>query len=163
MTMRLAPPGRSKRRSPRLAEPIVVGIEDRDVGGLPDREPAAPLDAEQIGRLRRQTLDRLFQRHDLPLAHPGAEQIGRIAGVAQHIDMRAAVAERDQHAGVGQIVGDELLVDVELRQHVADVEPVLERQIEERVERVLAARLRDIGDRPALVLLQLGLAAPRGR
>src|SRR5206468_11126799 len=35
-------------------------IEDGDVGGAADREPAAPLDSEQIGRLRRQPRDRLF-------------------------------------------------------------------------------------------------------
>src|SRR6202023_224538 len=37
------------------------GVEDRDVGGVAAREPAAPLDAEQIGRLRRQPCYRLFQ------------------------------------------------------------------------------------------------------
>src|SRR5208282_2866851 len=50
-------------------------IEDGDIGGQTDLEPSAILDAEKVRGLRGDALDRLFQRHRLAFAHPGAEQI----------------------------------------------------------------------------------------
>src|SRR6185437_752905 len=53
-------------------------VEDRDVGGIALLDTAAALDAEEVGWLRSQPSDGLLQRHDLPLAHPGAEEVGGV-------------------------------------------------------------------------------------
>ena len=94
----------------------------------------------------------------LPLAHPGAEQVGRVAGVAQHVDVRAAVAEREQHAlvdrGSPSCASTSALNDGERE---LDVEVVLERQVEEGVDAVLAALLGDVGDGAALERFSAGL------
>jgi hypothetical protein len=60
--------------------------------------------------------------------------------------MRAAVAERDQHIRVDEVVLHQIDVHVELRQDEFDVEIVLDGQIEEGVDCVGAALPRDIGD-----------------
>src|ERR1700676_2822989 len=75
-------------------------VENRDVGGKSGLETAAIPDSEEVGRLRGDTLDRLLQGHRSAFADPGAEQISAVAGVAEHVHMRAAVGETDHGARI---------------------------------------------------------------
>ena len=70
--------------------------------------------------------------------------------------MGAAVGKSDHRARIADQLRDAFLV--ELRHHVVDVEVVLQRQIEERIERVLAAFFGDLGDGFALQRFSAGLA-----
>ena len=60
-----------------------VVVEHHDVGGLADLERAAVVQAEHRGRLAGELVDRVLERHDVLVAHPVAEQVGREARVAQ--------------------------------------------------------------------------------
>ena len=85
--------------------PLTVG-EFEERGGRPAAQerstwPAAP-DAEAIGRARGEPPHAFLECQRLALAHPGAEDIRRVAGIAQHVDMHPAVAQRRQHALVVQ-------------------------------------------------------------
>ena len=64
------------------------------------------------------------------LAHEGADQISRIAGVAEHIDVRAAVRNADHGARIAEFTGDALLVDIEQRHHEDQIEIILDGEIE---------------------------------
>ena len=58
---------------------------------------------------------RFRQRQHAAFAHPGAEQISRIARVAQHVHVRAAVAEADQDRRVVEQLGHAVDASVERR------------------------------------------------
>src|SRR6266851_3105909 len=127
-----------------------VVIENDDIRSHSRQETPALLDAEEIRRLRGQALDRALEAHHLPVAHPRAEQIGAIARVAQHIDMRPAVGKPTHHARIGDYLRDALLVRVEQRHRVLDLQVVLESEVEERIDAVLAALLGNRRDGLAL-------------
>src|SRR5436309_8824668 len=57
-----------------------IVVENDDIGGHTRQQAPATLDAEVVSRLRRYSLDCMFQRKHLPITHPGAEEIGAVAG-----------------------------------------------------------------------------------
>lgn len=75
------------RRSNRLR------IEDRTVGGHLRHKAPAVADAEQVRRVGSEPADGFVQREDFAFANPGAEQLGRITGVAQHVHVGTALSE----------------------------------------------------------------------
>ena len=75
----------------------------------PGCEPAAIVEAEEIGGLAGLHLDQLRQRQARPaaaVAAPMGQHVGRHAGVDDRATMRAAVAEPEQRAGIGQHLAD---------------------------------------------------------
>src|SRR5438128_12286522 len=124
-------------------------VENRDVGREPGLETAAIPDSKEVGRLRGDALDRLLQTHRSPFAHPSAEQISAVTGVADHVYVRAAVGETDHGARIGdQLANSGFMI---LLHRELDVQVVGEREIEESVERIFALLLCDCRDRPAYV------------
>ena len=73
-------------------------IEHAHVGPVALAQVAAAHEAEHVGRLAGQLAHRVLERHDLALAHPGAEQVGRQRRVAQLVDVRARVGEAERDA-----------------------------------------------------------------
>src|SRR5260370_6251175 len=134
-----------------------VVIENDDIRRHSRQETPALLDAEEIRRLRGQALDRALEAHHLPVAHPRAEQIGAIARVAQHVDMRSTVRKPNHHARIGDQLRDSLLVRVEQRHRVLDLQIVLEPEVEERIDTVLAALLGNRRDGLAFERLHRGI------
>jgi hypothetical protein len=68
--------------------------------------------------------------------------------------VRAAVAEAEQHGTVVQDLGHAVDARVERGDGELVLEIIGEREIEERVDAVLAFRRGDLGDRPPLEVLQ---------
>lgn len=124
-------------------------VENRDVGGKSGLETAAIPDSEEVGRLRGDALDRLLQGHRSPFADPGAEQISAVAGVAEHVHMRAAVGETDHGARIGnQLANSGFMI---LLHRELDVQVVGECEVKKSIERIFVLLLGDCRDRPALV------------
>ena len=69
-----------------------LGIEHHDVGRPALGQHAAVGDAEHLGRPLREVVHGLLDGEGLALAHPVAEQVGRVAGVAELAGMGAGVA-----------------------------------------------------------------------
>src|SRR6266851_741014 len=103
-----------------------VVIENDDIRRHSRQETPALLDAEEIGRLGGYALDRAFEAHHLPVAHPRAEQIGAIPRVEQ-------------------------------RHRELDLQLVLESEVEERIDTVLAALLGNRRDGLAFERLHRGI------
>src|SRR6267142_4510377 len=80
-------------------------IENREVRRHPRLQAPAIADAEEVRRVGSHAPHRLLERERAALAHPGAEDEGRIARVAQHVEVRAAVAQAEQHVAVLQDLG----------------------------------------------------------
>ncbi len=77
--------------------------------------------------------------------------------------MRAAVAEPDDGVGMGQDLGQRLVVDIVLGLQEAGFELFLDDEVEEGVDHALLLLLGDLADRlelHPLVLRQLGLVDP---
>src|SRR6516165_5312934 len=72
-----------------------VGVEDRDVGDLAGCDKAAVGNVVHQRRLAGQSVDRLFERHHLLLAHPVAEQVGAGLMPVGGVRPAAAVAGAD--------------------------------------------------------------------
>src|ERR1700720_4098762 len=69
---------------PTLGRTNRVVIEHPHVCRHTRHQASTVLDAEEVGRLRSQSLDRTLETHHLPVAHPSAEQVGAVTRVAQH-------------------------------------------------------------------------------
>src|SRR6202047_961004 len=78
-----------------------VVIENDDIRRHSRQETPALLNPEEISRLGGYALDCALEAHRLPVTHPRAEQIGAIARVAQHVDMRTAIRKPNHHARIG--------------------------------------------------------------
>ena len=98
--------GREVAHAPRRAGPDRSRIEHAHVGPVALAEVAAPHEAEHVGRLAGELPHRLLDRHDLALAHPGAQQVGGQRRIAQLVDVRARVGEAERHVVVREQVGD---------------------------------------------------------
>src|SRR5438067_11823250 len=83
---------RRARRDPRR-------IEADDVGHPPGRQEPALRDAVDRRRHGGEPADRLLPPEETAPAHPVAEEVGRVAGVAEDGDVRARVREREQALG----------------------------------------------------------------
>ena len=128
-------------------------VEDGDVGRQAGGEPAAAPDAEDLGRVRGEPPHPFLQRQRLALAHPGAERVGRVARIAQHIDVGAAVPQRHQHALVVQDLRHAVDPRVERGHGELDVEVVLEGQVPEGIEPSLpCSRAMSAIERPSSAL-----------
>src|ERR1051325_11204568 len=68
-----------------------IRIEDRDVGGHAGAQQPAVVEPEMRCRIEGQPPHRVFEAHDLLLAHPLAEEAGREAVAAVELHMRAAI------------------------------------------------------------------------
>jgi len=73
-----------------------------DVGGQPRQEASAVADAEEVRRGGGEPAHGFGQRQDFAFANPGADQVVRIARVAQHIHVGTGVAEADQDRGIAR-------------------------------------------------------------
>ena len=89
-------------------------------------------------------------------AYPGTEHIGRVTGIAQHIDMGAAVAEPHHDGGVVQDLAHLVDPRIERGHGELDAEIILDHEIEKGIDVILAALPRDIGDRFASSGCKLG-------
>ena len=131
-------------------------IEHHDVGRQADGEAATIVEAEKGCGRSRQAVHRLFERERAVLADPMAQQVRRIAGVAELAEMRAAVAQADHDVGILDDLAHLVLDEVELRGPHAGVE-ILQRQVEHQVDGMLAALAGDIGELALLERRILGL------
>src|SRR5579872_4385504 len=75
-----------------------IVVKGYDVGRHARQQASAIPDAKEIRRFRGDTLNRVFKRHRLPFPHPGAKQIGAIAGIAEHINVGATIAQANHSA-----------------------------------------------------------------
>src|SRR5262245_2834164 len=89
-------PGREVVHALRRPRADSRGIEARDVRRGAGDEAAAIGNAVDVRGHRGQPVNGLLERQEAALAHPVAEQVRRVAGVAQDGDVRARVRERDQ-------------------------------------------------------------------
>ena len=101
----------------------------------PSCTQAALGDAERLVRVAGEAPDGVLERQRLALADPVAEQVGRVAGVAELAGVGAGVGQAEQGALVGEQVADLVVVvvledDAEAGGHV-----VVEREVEQEVER----------------------------
>src|SRR2546422_5069092 len=126
--------------------PDGVGIENDEVGGHARLEQAAVVDAEGRGRVEREAAHRQLERHDLLLTDPVAEEPRGIRHVRVELDVRPAVGEPDDCVGAAEDLRHRLGVHVDLAEGEDRSEILLDGQVEERVDRLLALRLRDLGD-----------------
>ena len=84
-------------------------------------------------------------RHDAAVAHPVAEQVGGLRRVAQLADVRAGVGEPERAVLVDEQLGHAVLVVVgEDRAHAQLEVGLVEREVEQAVERVDAALGGDV-------------------
>src|SRR5216683_338403 len=102
-------------------------VEDDEVGCVAGSDSTAALDA-------------VLETEQAFVAHPFTDQVGGIPGIAQIVDMRAAVGYADQRARIAQQFGS----DLEQYEGVLKLEIVFDRQIEERVEGVATTITRDV-------------------
>ena len=79
---------------------IVATALDRLLHERSLRDPAAILDPIEIRWVRGHAPHRLLQRQHLALPHPGPQHVGRIARVAQHVEVRAAVRSSAVHSAI---------------------------------------------------------------
>src|SRR5262245_15565393 len=86
------------------------------------------------------------KRERLLLTHECAEQIARVAGVAQHIDVCTTVGDANQRARVAKLPCHAFLVNVEQRCHIVNGKVVLKREVKEGVERGHATVTSNFGD-----------------
>src|SRR6185503_7137444 len=131
------------------------GVEEQEIGVVPDLERAALLDAEERGRLAGEAPHRVGEREHAELAHPVPEKMQAEAGVVEEREMRARVRQRHQAARVLEHAADRGFVGVEQERAVHRVEVLLERRVQHEIERILARGARELRDR---LLLEL---APR--
>ena len=121
-------------------------IEHHDIRGATAAQQPAVRDPHQLRRALRQGMHGGFEAHRALVSHPMAQQVCRVAGVAELARVRARVGQR--HDGVG--VGDELLylalVVVEEGDAEARRELGLQGHVEDQVDRVRTPGLRDCGD-----------------
>ena len=118
---------------------------------LPGLQSAAIVEAEEIGGFAGQALDDEFERQArpaVPVARPMRQHVGGHAGIDDHRHMRAAVAEPEQGAGIGQHLADRPVVvlgiagDREEQQIAGSLGQII---IGDFVRRMVGAR-RDRGD-----------------
>ena len=140
-----------------------VGIEDHDVRHHARLQQATVVQPEDRCRLEGQPPHRRFQRHDLLLAHPFAQQPRAEAEAALELHVRAAIRQTDDRVRVVQDLRDRLVIDVVLAVQERGLQILLDDEIEERVDDALALCLGDLADRHAhetLVLRQHRRAGP---
>src|SRR3989441_5677782 len=133
---------RRARRDPRR-------IEADDVGHPPWRQEPALRDAVDRRRHGGEPAERLLPAEEAALAHPVAEEVSRVAGVAENRDVRARVGERDQALGAAEQHAHVVLVVVHEQHREARAQVLGGGEGEERVDRVPAARGGDLGERAA--------------
>ena len=75
-------------------------------------EGASVGQAVDAGRLAGQLVDRPLQGHDLPVAHPVAQQVGCKTGIAQLRDVSPRVGQAQQEAVPGEEPGDPVVIAV---------------------------------------------------
>src|SRR5215813_14318237 len=154
----LAPAGKIEAALAAVGRADAARVEDGHVGGEAGNQAAAIRDAEDLRGIRGESAHSLLQSQGLALPHPGAEEIGRVARVTEHVHVGASVAEGDEHALVVQDLAHPVHPRVERGHGELHVEVVLEGQIQEGVDAVLALLARDVRDRLAFERLQFGRA-----
>ena len=120
-------------------------IEHHDVCRQTDGEAATIVEAEKGRGRARQAMHRLLERERAILTDPMAQQVRRVAGVAELAEMRAAVAQADHDVGILDDLTHLVLDEIELGGPHAGIE-ILQRQVEHQIDGVLAALLGDIGE-----------------
>ena len=100
----------------------------------------------------------MLQGHGLPVAHPSADQIGAVTGVAQHIHVRPAIGQADHRLVVRNQFGDAVFVRVEQFVSVLKLQVVLDAQVQKRIQPILAPLRGDLGHALADERLHLGPA-----
>src|SRR5262249_18746065 len=103
--------------------------------------------AEEVRDLAGQPVDRTLERESLPLPYPLAEQVGRVASVAELVDVGTAVGEPDQEPRIRDHGPNRFRILVQQRKVEQRLELVLERHIEHGIGRIDTAQGRDLGDR----------------
>lgn len=81
-----------------------VEIDQVDVGVLAALEPPTVVEAEEIGGFAGLALDQIFERQTraaLPVAASMRQHVGLRAGIDDHRDMRAAIAQPEQCRRIG--------------------------------------------------------------
>src|SRR5271155_813082 len=113
-----------------------IEIEDCNVGRQSRTQFAPVGHSEESRGLRGDSLDGVFERNGLLAAHEIADEIGGITGVAQHIDMGATVGNSDHRAWVTEFARDAFFINVEQRDHIGEIQIILDSEIEKYVERI---------------------------
>ena len=136
------------------------GIEHDDVGPRAGPQVAAIGEAEDVGLHAGELADRLLHRHEAAVAHPVAEEVGGLRRVAQLADVGARVGEPERAVLVDQQVGHVGFVVVgDDAAHPERELGLVEREVEQRVERLDAALGGDVGE-PAADELGVRVALP---
>jgi len=125
-----------------------VGIEEHQVRSQALGDAPAVLDAEEARRHRREQTYTLLERERFALAHPVCQQVGGITGVAEHVDVRTAVAQSDEKAPVLEKIPHAL--DLEVGDFgVEQNAGVGDRQVEHRIQSADAAGAAEVCDTAA--------------
>ena len=103
-------------------------------------------EAIHVGRITGDLTNSGRQIEHASVAHPMAQQVHGVSGVAQQRIMRPRVRQADQ----GAVVGDQLLysrlIHVEDTKGVERLEILLQGKVQEKIEGVDAARRGNVGD-----------------
>ena len=122
-------------------------VEDRDVGPRARAQVAAVGEPEDVGLLAAQLAHGLLDRHHAAVAHPVAEEVGGLGRVAELAGMGAGVGEPERAVLVDEQIGDAVLVVVgDDRAHPQREPGLVEREVEQAVERLDAALGGEVGE-----------------
>jgi hypothetical protein len=133
--------------------PFSMALSADPVSGRTDGDSAAILDAPSVGRLRRDALDRAFEREFSELAHEAIEEVAGIASAAELRHVRARVGRADMNRRMIENLRDNIqvgvngVVDLELSPKV-----VGQRDIEHGRRDRLTFGLCDVSYPQALIL-----------
>jgi len=135
--------------------PHGIGIEDHNIRRHSGPEQAAVVEPQRGSGIKGQPPDRVFERHDLLLAHPFGQEPRAVPVAAMELDMRSAVRQPDDGVRVCEDLGHRFVVDIVLGLHQAGIEVLFHDEVEEGVDDALALLLGDLADRLALQPLVL--------
>src|SRR5579875_3499863 len=125
-------------------------IEDRDVGGLAQGDKAAIDEIVHQRGPAGQPVYGLFERHDLLLAHPIAQQLRAVVLSIGRVRPRAAVAGADHGIARAENCALRLRIVIAVDADELGLQILVERQVEKRIDRALALRAGDFFDAFAL-------------
>ena len=124
-----------------------VRIEDHQISRHALADEPTVVEAPQRGGHERQHPDRLLEREGLLCPHPVIEQVGLERRVHELRDVGPGVGERRDRARVAHDLERDVLVLVGHGLEEEEVQVLLERQLDHRLRRMLAALARDLGHR----------------
>ena len=123
---------------PDRAAPDRRRIEEQQVRELARRDLAAIRDSVELRRQAGDPADAVRQIEDALVAHPVAQEVQAVAGIAEVAEMGAGIGEADEARVMAQQVLDRGLVGIEQGGVEGGAEPLVHGDVEHHVDRIAA-------------------------